>query len=428
MPAPSDAEIREAVLAQKEFVARLFGELAAGSRRGEGIWRDTYGPGEQFAHKVMDALAGALGLERKRDAASNLYMTLPGRDRKAPRVIMGSHLDSVANGGNFDGAAGVVAGLVAIQALKRLGITPACDVTAMGIRAEESVWFQVSYIGSRAAFGMLPDGALQAKRVDTGRTLAEHMKECGADVEALENREAELTGDNVRAFLEVHIEQAPQLLDAAIPVGIGTGVPGNFRYPNARILGQYDHVGLPRRFRHDAVLAGSDFALGMDEIWKEWDEAGKAMAFTIGRFYTDAAEHAMTKIAGEMQFSLDVRAYEEVHLADLEARMMKLIAGIETDCRVRFDLGKRASALPGPSDRKVYAAMTEAAAALGVKSMPLPSPASHDSATFANAGVPTTMLFVRNANGSHNPKEAMEIDDFLDAASVLTHWVVREVG
>ena len=102
-------------------------------------------------------------------------MTRPGRDRTAPRVVIGSHLDSVPHGGNFDGAAGVVAGLVALAALQRLGIEPDCDITVMGIRAEESIWFQVSYIGSRGALGTLPDGALDVRRIDTGRTLAEHI-------------------------------------------------------------------------------------------------------------------------------------------------------------------------------------------------------------------------------------------------------------
>ena len=92
---------------------------------------------------------------------------------------------SVPHGGNFDGAAGVVAGLVAVAALQGLGITLDCDLTVMGIRAEESIWFQVSYIGSRGALGTLPDGALDVRRIDTGRTLAEHIADCGGDPDAL---------------------------------------------------------------------------------------------------------------------------------------------------------------------------------------------------------------------------------------------------
>ena len=424
---PSPAAIREAVLAQKPEVAALFDELRAGSldSRGPGVTRDTFGPGEQFGYRVIEKVAAAMHLEQRYDHAANLFMTLPGTDRSAPRLMMGSHLDSVANGGNFDGAAGVAAGLVAMRALQALAVAPKCDITTMAIRAEESVWFEVSYIGSRSAFGVLPDGALDARRTDTGRTLAEHMAECGADIAAVRQRKASLAARDIRAWVEVHIEQAPQLIEAGFPTAIGTGVPGNFRYPEIRVHGEWAHVGLPRRFRHDAVLAASDFALGLDEMWKAADAAGRPMAFTIGRFQTDGSEHALTKVAGLMTLSLDVRAYDEAHLADLEAQVLALARNIETARGVRIDLGKRATADVAPSDPALLSALTRSANRLSIPTMPLASPASHDTATFTVAGVPSCMLFVRNANGSHNPHEAMEIDDFLDTATVLAGWLVE---
>ena len=341
---------------------------------------------------------------------------------------MGSHLDSVKRGGNFDGAAGVVGGLVAQRVLQQLGITPSCDVTTMAIRAEESVWFQVSYIGSRTAFGMLPDGALEAKRVDTGDTLAAHMAECGADIEKVRAGIPWLNAKDIRAFVEIHIEQAPQLIEAGLPAAIGTGVPGNFRYPNIHIQGEYAHVGLPRRFRRDAALAASDFALGLDEMWQANDADGRPMAFTIGRFHTNPEEHALTIVPGEMSLSLDVRAYDKEHLDELEKELLERVEGIETARGVQIDLGARASAPVAPSHPDVYSALTTAAEQLGVPTMPLASPASHDAATFTAAGVPTGMLFVRNENGSHNPHEAMEIDDFLNTAAVMTGWLINEVS
>ncbi len=426
----STADIRRAVHAQHADVQALFDELRAGSLdpKGPGVTRDTFGAGEQFAYRVIEAQATALGLEQRYDHAANLFMTMPGRDRSRPRIMMGSHLDSVGNGGNFDGAAGVVAGLVATRALKALGIESACDVTTMAIRAEESVWFEVSYIGSRSAFGVLPDGALEAKRVDTGRPLWQHMQECGADIEAVRQREASLKASDIAAWVEVHIEQAPQLIEAGLPVAIGTGVPGNFRYPEIQIHGEWAHVGLPRRFRHDAVLAASDFALGLDEIWKAADVARQPMAFTIGRFFTDASEHALTKVPGLLTLSLDVRAYNKAHLAALEDQVKALARGIETKRGVRIDLGKRASADVAPSNPRLMTDLTRAAEAVGIPTMPLASPASHDTATFTVAGVPSCMLFVRNANGSHNPYEAMETADFLDTAAVLTAWLAEAVA
>jgi N-carbamoyl-L-amino-acid hydrolase len=410
-------------MCQKQEVAALFDALGAGSRVGEGITRDSYGPGEQFAHDLIAQHAGAMGLETRRDHAANLYMTLAGEDRNAPRLMTGSHLDSVANGGNFDGAAGVVAGLVAIRSLKQLGLRPSCDITTVAIRAEESVWFQVSYIGSRAAFGMLPAGALEALRVDTGRTLAQHMAECGASADAVRRGEASLDARCIRAFVELHIEQAPQLVEAGLPLGIGTGIPGNFRYPRLRVLGEYAHVGLPRRFRRDAVLAASEFAIGLDELWKTSEAAGRPMAFTLGRFHTDPEQHALTKVPGELSLSLDVRAYSTAHLAELEALVIDLAQSIGDKRGVGFDFGVRTSAEVAPSHPLLLATLTDRAKALGIPTMPLASPASHDTATFGVAGVPTAMLFVRNANGSHNPREAMEIDDFLQGVAVLTGWL-----
>jgi N-carbamoyl-L-amino-acid hydrolase len=420
------SDILGTVVAQKPEVAALFDELRAGSRDGEGVTRDTYGRGEQFAHDLIARNAEAMGLETRRDHAANMFMTLPGIDRNAPCLMTGSHLDSVSNGGNFDGAAGVVAGLVAIKSLQRLGLRSTCDVTTAAIRAEESVWFEVSYIGSRSAFGTLPAKALEAKRVDNGRTLADHMAECGAAVEEVRAGKASLQARTIRAWVELHIEQAPQLVEAGVPVAIGTGVPGNFRYPQAKIAGEYAHVGLPRRFRRDAVLAASEFAIGLDEIWKASDASGRPMAFTIGRMHTDPNEDALTKVAGEVTLSLDVRAYDKAHLAELESAVLDLTRTIGQRRGVNFQLGERTSADVAPSHPEVFANLTRAAATLGIPTMPLASPASHDTATFTVAGVPSAMLFVRNANGSHNPREAMEIDDFLQGAAVLTHWLAVE--
>src|ERR1044071_2425226 len=146
-------DLRAAVDRRTGLAAGLFDDLARNTRVGAGICRASYGEGEAYAHALVAETARGLGLEVATDAAANTYMTLPGRDRARPRIVMGSHLDSVLNGGNYDGLAGVVAGLTAVAALKDSGHVPPCDLTVMGIRAEESAWFGTSYIGSRAALG-----------------------------------------------------------------------------------------------------------------------------------------------------------------------------------------------------------------------------------------------------------------------------------
>ncbi|MBO1077333.1 Zn-dependent hydrolase [Roseomonas marmotae] len=415
-----------AVAATRPLVESLFDQLRNATLDEPGVTRAPYGQGESFAHRLLAGAARDLGLEVSQDAARNTYLTLPGRDRAAPVLMTGSHLDSVAHGGNFDGAAGVVGGLAAVMALRTMRPVPERDVTVMAIRAEESVWFQVSYIGSRAAFGVLPQGVLDsATRIDSGRSLAWHMQEEGADLAALRTGARHLDPARVAGFVELHIEQAPSLVKAGRPIAIGTGIPGNFRYPDIIVTGEQAHVGLPRRFRQDAALAGADFATGLDRIWAEKETAGIPMAATIGRFHTDAALHGMTSVPGRFLLSLDVRAYDEAVLAGLEKQVLELVAEIEARRGVRFALGARASAPVGPVAPAIRDCLERQAVAQGLDWQLLGSPASHDAATFAAMGVPMGMIFVRNVNGSHNPDEAMEIDDLMAGIGVLAGWMVE---
>ncbi|MEA2744525.1 MAG: beta-ureidopropionase / N-carbamoyl-L-amino-acid hydrolase, partial [Acetobacteraceae bacterium] len=419
MAVQDSAMIKAAIQAQRAAMAALFDQLRLDGLDEPGVSRDPYGAGEQRAHATVTKAAEALGLEIGHDAAVNLYMTLPGRDRTAPVLVIGSHLDSVPHGGNFDGAAGVLAGLAIVAALRSLGVTPQCDIVVMGIRAEESVWFQVSYIGSRGSLGTLPDGALDVRRVDTGRTLADHIADCGGNPDALRARRRHFDPARIRAYLELHIEQAPSLVEAGLPVAICTGIPGNFRYPDARIEGRHDHVGLPRRFRRDAAIAGAEFAMALDTLWADYDERNIPMACTLGRFHTDPAAHGLTIVPGSFQFSLDVRAYDEAVLADLEDKTSRIIDGIEQRRGVRFHLGQRAGAAVGLVDPALQAGLEAAAETQGIRFLRIGSPASHDAAAFGAAGVPMGMIFVRNENGSHNPFEAMAVDDFLAGVTVL---------
>jgi N-carbamoyl-L-amino-acid hydrolase len=422
--APTPQTIKTVVQAQRATMQALFDQLRQDGLDDPGVSRASYGAGEQRAHATVTKAAAAIGLEISHDDAANLYMTLPGRDRAAPVLVIGSHLDSVPHGGNFDGAAGVLAGLVAVTALRTMGLTPECDIVVMGIRAEESVWFQVSYIGSRGSLGTLPDGALEARRVDTGRTLADHISECGGNPEALRARARHFDPSRIRAYLELHIEQAPSLVEAQRPVAICTGIPGNFRYPDARIEGRTDHVGTPRRFRHDAAMAGAEFAMALDALWADYDERGIPMACTLGRFHTDSAAHGLTIVPGSFHFSLDMRAYDEAILAELEDKVGRIIDGIEQRRAVRFHLGQRAGAAVGLVDPATKSGLEAAAQSQGIPVLHIGSPASHDAAAFGAAGVPMGMLFVRNENGSHNPFEAMTIEDFLDGSSILIQWVM----
>ncbi len=420
------AAVAAAVAAQRGLVARLLDGVAAIGADAPGFTRDAFDSRENAAQALVRREAEALGLACSTDAAANLHMRWACGDGLAPRLLLGSHLDTVIHGGNFDGAAGVVAALAAVAAVRALGIAPRQHVDVLALRCEEAVWFQLGLIGSRAALGRLPAGALSLTHAFTGRTLAQHVDACGGDSAALASGHMLIEPSEVRAYLEVHIEQAPQLVEAGLPAAVCTGIPGNIRHPRIRITSEDAHVGLPRRFRRDAALAGAELALALEALWQREDAAGRAMACTIGRFHTLADRHAMTVVPGAFEMSLDLRAYDAAHLAALEAELHAIVARIAAARGVTIDLGERNAGALGPMDAAMQAQLAAAAARLGLGTMPLGSPASHDAANFAAAGIPTAMLLVRNQNGSHNPHEAMELDDLMAAIAILALWLAEQ--
>ena len=395
----------------------LFAQLDRATRHGRGIVRDSYGAGEQAAHDIMRAAAERIGLEISTDAIGNLTLTLPGAERRSPRILIGSHLDSVPQGGNFDGAAGVVAGLCALASLREAGFVPRCDIGVMGIRAEESSWFDVSYLGSAGAFGLLDPGCLSVRRSDTKRTLEETLIERGFDPESLRQRRRLLDPAQVRAYLELHIEQGPRLVAEGLPAAVVTGIRGCKRFRNARCVGEYGHSGaLPRNLRHDAVAATVALLHHMEDVWLRQEAEGADLLITTGELYTDPAMQAPSKVPGETHFVLDLRSVSEDTMNAVAAEAQRAAERIGKQYRVSFDLGAATDSPPAVMDVRLRQKLLT----LLEQPLEMPSGAGHDAAVFAKVGIPAAMILVRNDHGSHNPDEAMTIEDFGVGARALT--------
>ena len=406
------------------LAARLFDTLAEKTRDTVGITRASYGAGEQFAYDLISEAGRASGLALNSDVAGNLYVTLKGIDPAKGTFLIASHLDSVPQGGNFDGAAGVIAGIAVLTAWKRGGYVPSGDVTVMAIRAEESTWFPYSYIGSKGALGLLPPAALDIPRADTGCTLAQHMAELGFDPEAVARGETLWTLERLRGYVELHIEQGPVLTGENVPVALVTGIRGSFRYREARILGEYGHSGaVPRGYRHDAVVAAADFVTRLDREWQRLESEGHDLTVTFGKLFTDPEQHAFSKIAGEVGICIDVRSHSKPTLAVVKSLVDALVGEVSAKYGVRFELGPLTGSEPATMDSKLIDTFTRAAAELDIPHIQMASGAGHDAAVFAGFGVPSAMIFVRNQNGSHNPDEAMRMDDFELAVRVMAQGV-----
>ena len=288
---------------------RLFDKLRDATSDGVGISRESYGPAESTALDIVAAEAQAQGLATERDAGANLVVTLPGRDPSLPFLACGSHLDSVPQGGNYDGAAGVVAGLLALASLQADGFTPTRTIKLYALRGEESAWFGRAYIGSSALFGMLSADDLAMPHIATGRPLIDCMRDAGATVDRIARGEPLLDPMTVAAWLELHIEQGPVLVARKLPVAVVTGIRGNVRHRTIECLGEAGHSGaIPRWLRHDAVFATAELITRLDRHWRTLLERGRDLVVTSGIVGTDPAEHALARIPGRLRFSFEARS------------------------------------------------------------------------------------------------------------------------
>lgn len=247
---------------------KLFADLETLSKDTAGVSRPSYGETESKAFNMIEEFARTEGLITSRDAAANLVIELEEIPADQKYILIGSHLDSVPQGGNYDGAAGVIAGLLCLIELKRSGITPDIPVKVIALRGEESAWFGACYLGSKALLGKLDKTEQELIQRDDGRTLREHMADCGAKTERIAANEVLIDTSKIIAFFELHIEQGPVMTARNLPVAAVTGIRGNIRHRQVKCKGEAGHSGaVPRWLRHDAVFATSELITRIDDHW-----------------------------------------------------------------------------------------------------------------------------------------------------------------
>jgi N-carbamoyl-L-amino-acid hydrolase len=406
--------------ADREQAAELFEAVRKLSAARRGVTRPSYSEVETAALELLASKAKDLGLAPRRDAAANLVIEMPGAALDKPAVWMGSHLDSVPEGGNYDGLAGVVAGLLCLAKARRLGSALPRPAAVVGLRGEESAWFGKPYLGSYALFGKLGARDLERRHRDSGKPLGAYLEQVGADVRRIAAGEALVDAQAIGAWLELHIEQGPIMVAREAPVGVVTGIRGNLRHLSARCIGAAGHSGaVPRWLRKDAVFALAELLMRLDENWQALNSRGVDLVVTSGIVGTDPRSHSISRIPGEVGFSLEIRSQSLETLEAFYQLVLVECAGIEKSRGVKFELGERVLSEPGPIDREWAARLRRICGALRYPYIDIPSGAGHDAAIFANHGVPAGMIFVRNDNGSHNPDEKMDLDDFMMGAEVL---------
>ncbi|WP_285349535.1 Zn-dependent hydrolase [Pseudomonas sp. ME-P-057] len=404
----------------REQADKLFKDIEAISRDShEGITRETYGRGESEAISYLADFALTHDLVVEYDRAGNVIFKRKSDNGNAA-FWYGSHLDSVPQGGNYDGLAGVIAGLLCLCRLDREKIETTHSVRVLGLRGEESAWYGKSYIGSRAVVGTLNAQDLRLKNRFSKRTLGEAMQAVGADTDAICRQEWLIDKSQFAGYLEVHIEQAESLERMGQALGIVPGIRGNLRHNLIRCLGEDGHSGaVAREDRHDSVFAVSELVARIDNRWSEYVAGGKDLVVTVGTLGTNAAHHAVSRIPGEVSFSLEMRSLHQSTLDEFYEVALAEVKAIENERKVRFEFDKRIDTAPAAMHEPWVETFIQQARQQGHQGVRTPSGAGHDAAVFANAGIPSAMIFIRNQHGSHNPNEAMALDDFLAASEVL---------
>lgn len=404
----------------RQLAAEIFDKLRQLSPSGIGVSRETYGPSETAAFELIEKYALDAGLDIHWDAAKNMRVRLPGTDADMPSVATGSHMDSVPEGGNYDGAAGVIAGLIILMDAKKHDMrSRSMDLYAL--RGEESAWFGgPCYFGSRAMFGQLTENDFSSPHRDGNKTLADCMRASGADVDLLKKGTALITPKSMHHWFELHIEQGPILIAREKPVGIVTGIRGNHRHRRVTCTGEAAHSGaVPRWLRHDAVMAMSDLMVRIDEHWRVLLEWGEDLVVTAGIVETNPNEHAVSRVPGEVSFALEYRSQDIKTLKSFEALVQSECDEVGNRRGVQFDLGIPSLTPPAVMAPDVIQTLRDACDEHATPYEIMASGAGHDSSVFANAGIPSGMVFVRNDKGSHNPHEAMELEDFYLATNVM---------
>jgi N-carbamoyl-L-amino-acid hydrolase len=354
----------------------------------------------------------AAGLETRIDASGNLIGRRKGRKSALGTIMLGSHSDTVPEGGRFDGVAGVAAALEVAQALSDAGIRLDHDLEIVDFLAEEVSIFGVSCIGSRGLAGLIPDGWLS--RTQGELTLRQGMIDAGGDPSRLARQKR----SDIKAFLELHIEQGPVLEAERCDIGIVTAIAGITRI---EILfdGQADHAGTtPMGRRRDALVAAARMVGEVERLATDYAKGEGHFTATVGEFSIEP--NAANVVPSRARILIDARAELRPDMERFIAEIDQLAVDIQRETGVSIASPKLISDnFPTPADPLVMGNLEQASDRVGARRRRMASGAGHDTAWMARISR-SAMIFIACRDGrSHTPDEWAENDDIALGAAVL---------
>ena len=382
----------------------------------KGITRLAYSAEDLAAQKYIMEKMQELGMEVRRDYVGNIFARLPGKNPTLPTIASGSHLDTVKQGGAYDGALGVVAALEAAYAIKEQGLEHSYEVIIF--MAEESTRFGFATIGSKLLAGVgTPETFSSATKKDE-LSYIEVLKQAGFEPEKYE--QVKLDASKYAAFVELHIEQGRVLADSGEAIGVVENIAAPTRM-KITVEGVADHSGAtPMNFRKDALVSGAKLILAIEEVGKAHSEQG--IVTTVG--VVDIEPSSINVIPGKVVLWLDLRGVDYEVILEAIEEIHEAVRCVGEADEVKITIDVLTSDKPVRLSKNLSDITAGVCQQKNIKYRRMNSGAGHDAMHMA-AIMPTTMIFVPSIEGiSHNPAEMTSEADIIAGVEVLVETIL----
>jgi N-carbamoyl-L-amino-acid hydrolase len=392
------------------------GELSRfGANASGGIDRVAFGDADLEARTWVTELMREAGLDVSVDVAGNIFGRRPGSDSALPPLMLGSHIDSVPGGGNYDGPVGSMGAIEVAWTLADAGYGSRHPLEFVVFPNEEG-----GKTGSRALAGKVEPRELEIVTA-SGHTIGEGIRLIGGDPERLV--EAQRPAGSIAAFLELHVEQGAILDTDGQDIGVVEGIVGIMRW-NVVVEGMTNHAGTtPMDRRRDAMVAAARF---IDAVHTTALEMPGSQVATVGRI--DVEPGAPNVIPGRVTLSLEIRDLAMEKIEHVFESVRSRAAAIATDTGASFSFDRFYVSEAAPTDPRIRDAVAASADALGLVSLSMPSGAGHDAQSMAHLG-PVGMIFIPSVKGiSHAPEEFTAPEDVTHGADVLLRTLLALDG
>lgn len=380
---------------------------------GNGCTRLPFTKEARDAVEYLKTIMVEAGLDVFEDVAGNVFGIMKGEDETLPCVMMGSHYDSVKNGGDYDGIAGVICAIEVARQLKDAGFTPKRNFVVVGFCDEEGMRFGTGYFGSGAMLGKRDVEYCKKFKDTDGISIYDAMKSYGLDPEVIE--QAKWPEGSIGSFLEAHIEQGPVLDTEKIELGLVDCIVGIQRYM-VTVHGRADHAGTtPMDMRLDAADAATKVISKIPD-WAR--EKGDGTVATTG--YIKTTPGGMNIVAEKVEFTVDIRSTNNDYINDITAKIRAALDFETEKMGGSYDMDNKLTITPVDLSEEMLQIMEDDCKEKGYSCKRLPSGAGHDALEIGQV-LPTVMLFVPSKDGrSHCPVEHTEYSEFAKASVIMS--------